>query len=97
MRSAVDIHIENTFAVSVYHCLLPVLRGYSCLPHLNFKMVWETRKAPEDWQKAVIVAIHKKGARSARIMEGSVCSVFQAKSLRRFWMPEYIRRQTVRR
>ena len=26
-------------------------------------MVWKTGKAPEDWQKAVIVAVHKKGSK----------------------------------
>ena len=31
--------------------------------HLIFNMVWKTGKAPEDWQKAVIVAIHKKGSK----------------------------------
>ena len=28
--------------------------------HVIFNMMWETGKAPEDWHKAVIVAIHKK-------------------------------------
>ena len=31
--------------------------------HIIFNVVWETGKAPEDWQKAVIVAIHKKGSK----------------------------------
>ena len=36
----------------------------SCLNlHIVFNVVWETGKAPEDWQKAVIVAIHKKGSK----------------------------------
>ena len=40
--------------------------------HIIFSVVWETGKAPEDWQKAVIVAIHKKEARSCvRIIGGS--------------------------
>ena len=31
--------------------------------HIIFNIVWEKRKAPEDWQKAVIVAIHTKGSK----------------------------------
>ena len=31
--------------------------------HIIFNIVWEKGKAPEDWQKAVIVAIHKKGSK----------------------------------
>ena len=31
--------------------------------HIIFNVVWETGKAPEDWQKALIVAIHKKGSK----------------------------------
>ena len=31
--------------------------------HIIFNIVWEEGKAPEDWQKAVIVAIHKKGSK----------------------------------
>ena len=31
--------------------------------HLIFNMVWETGKAPGDWQKAVIIVIHKKGSK----------------------------------
>ena len=31
--------------------------------HIIFNVVWETGKAPEDWQKAVIVAIRKKGSK----------------------------------
>ena len=32
--------------------------------HIIFNIVWEEGKAPEDWQKAVIVAIHKKGSKT---------------------------------
>ena len=31
--------------------------------HLIFNMVWKTGKAPGEWQKAAIVAIHKKGSK----------------------------------
>ena len=31
--------------------------------YVIFNMVWETGKAPVDWQKAVLVAVHKKGSR----------------------------------
>ena len=31
--------------------------------HIIFNIVWEKGKAPEYWQKAVIVAIHKKGSK----------------------------------
>ena len=31
--------------------------------HIIFNIVWEKGKAPEEWQKAVIVAIHKKGSK----------------------------------
>ena len=31
--------------------------------HIIFNMVWEEGKAPEDWQKVVMVAIHEKGSK----------------------------------
>ena len=34
--------------------------------HITFNIVWEEGKAPEDWQKAVIVAMHKKGSKMLR-------------------------------
>ena len=51
--------------------------------HIIFNIVWEEGKAPEDWQKAVIVAIHKKGSKklcktyrgiSLLSMPGKVCA-----------------------
>ena len=60
--------------------------------HKIFNMMWETGKAPEDWQKAMIVAIHKTGSEKlcknySRI---SLLSI-QAKFFQRFRMPEYAR------
>ena len=57
-----------------------------------FNMMWETGKAPEDWQKAMIVAIHKKGSEKlCKNYSGISLLSIQAKFFQRFWMPEYAR------